>query len=411
MDHPSAIIVREDVTAVLQGARRQLVTRWAALVEEAQPQLSAVLGDADWDARAADALDTLGAELANPASLARPVLAAVPEARVAKLAARIAAPDCLGAVPLHTLQGTYFLLQEAVDEAIATAFAGDQRAIAHQLVDRFFKQLAMAMTEITTRRLTVPVEVAVAERTHELEELLRKEGEFLGFISHEVRTGLTAILGACDFLSEINPEPLTTTQTRYIRMIERSGELIHVLVNDILDYAKLESGRVKLRFEPINLREVATDALALLESKWAPKGLEMVLAIPAELPDVAGDRIRLQQILLNLVANAIRFSPMGGKVVLRGGLIGAQEWVEVEDQGPGVPEADRTKIFDRFEQLDNAISRGEGTGLGLPIVKLLTELHGGVIEVRDPGAPVGGLFRVTLPVPSPHDERVAQQTG
>jgi signal transduction histidine kinase len=115
--------------------------------------------------------------------------------------------------------------------------------------------------------------------------------------------------------------------------------------------------------------------------------------------------------MLNLVANAIRFSPMGGKVVLRGGQVGAQEWVEVEDQGPGVPEADRTKIFDRFEQLDNAISRGEGTGLGLPIVKLLTELHGGMIEVRDPGAPVGGLFRVTLPVPAPHDERVAQQTG
>lgn len=411
MDQPSATIVREDVAAVLQGARRRLVTRWVALVDEAQPQLAAALGDVDWDARATDALDTLGAELASPNALIRPVLSAVPEPRVAALAARLAAPGCLGVVPLHTLQGTYFLLQEAVDEVLAEAFSGDRRALAHRLVDRFFKQLAMAMTEITTRRLTVPVEVAVAERTHELEELLRKEGEFLGFISHEVRTGLTAILGACDFLSEINPEPLTPTQARYIRMVERSGELIHVLVNDILDYAKLESGRVKLRFEPINLREVATDALALLESKWAPKGLEMELAIPAELPDVAGDRIRLQQIMLNLVANAIRFSPMGGKVVLRGGQVGAQEWVEVEDQGPGVPEADRTKIFDRFEQLDNAISRGEGTGLGLPIVKLLTELHGGVIEVRDPGAPVGGLFRVTLPVPAPHDERVAQQTG
>lgn len=411
MDQPSATSVREDLAAVLQGARRSLVTRWAALVDEAQPQLAAALGDVDWAARATDALDTLGAELASPNALIRPVLSAAPEPRVAALAARIAAPGCLGAVPLHALQGTYFLLQEAADEVLAEAFAGDRRALAHQLVDRFFKQLAMAMTEITTRRLTVPVEVAVAERTHQLEELLRKEGEFLGFISHEVRTGLTAILGACDFLSEINPEPLTPTQARYIRMVERSGELIHVLVNDILDYAKLESGRVKLRFEPINLREVATDALALLESKWAPKGLEMELAIPAELPDVAGDRIRLQQIMLNLVANAIRFSPVGGKVVLRGGQVGAQEWVEVEDQGPGVPEADRTKIFDRFEQLDNAISRGEGTGLGLPIVKLLTELHGGMIEVRDPGAPVGGLFRVTLPVPAPHDERVAQQTG
>lgn len=409
MDQLSANSVRKDVAAQLGAARPRLVARWAVLVAEAQPQLSVALED--WAGRAADALDTLSAELSVPGSLARPVLAATPEARVAALAARIAAPDCLGAVPLHALQGAYFLLQEAVDEVIAEAFTGDRRALAHQLVDRFFKQLAMAMTEITTRRLTVPVEVAVAERTHELEDLLRKEGEFLGFISHEVRTGLTAILGACDFLSEINPEPLSVTQSRYVRMIERSGELIHVLVNDILDYAKLESGRVKLRFEPINLREVATDALALLESKWAPKGLEMELAIPADLPDVAGDRIRLQQILLNLVANAIRFSPMGGKVVLRGGQVGAQEWVEIEDQGPGVPEADRTKIFDRFEQLDNAISRGEGTGLGLPIVKLLTELHGGVIEVRDPGAPVGGLFRVTLPVPAPHDERVAKQTG
>ena len=279
------------------------------------------------------------------------------------------------------------------------------------LLERFAERHAIALPEDAKRELAESIGAAMTERTRHLEEMLRKEGEFLGFISHEVRTGLTAILGACDFLSEINPEPLTETQGRYVHMIERSGELIHALVNDILDYAKLESGRVQLRLEPINLREVATDTLALLESKWAPKGLEMELAIPADMPDVKGDRIRLQQIFINLVANAIRFSPEGGKVVLRGGQDDHHEWVEVVDEGPGVPEADRARIFDRFQQLENALSRGEGTGLGLPIVKLLTELHGGTIEVLGAPTEPGGLFRVTLPVEEPHGVMVAKRTG
>lgn len=390
--------VAESLSATLFQEQSHIIGDWVSLVRQAQPQVFARMDASSWAGRVVHAIGGLQRALLSPEHLRYPVLApGEPSRLVRELAAWAVAGVASSPDELHTVQGLYFLLQEALVHVAHTHFEGEEQVQAVMLIDRFIKQLSIAMAEEVTRQRTHQLEGAIEERTWHLRELLRKEGEFLGFISHEVRTGLTAILGACDFLQEIHDEPLSETQERYVRLIERSGELIHVLVNDILDYAKLESGRVQLRLEPLNLREVATDTVALLESKWAPKGIEMDLAIPAELPDVVGDRIRMQQIMLNLVSNAIRFSPEGGKVVLRGGQDGRSEWVEIEDQGPGVPEEDRTRIFERFEQLDNAHHRGEGSGLGLPIVKLLTELHGGRIEVLTPDHHDGGLFRVTLP--------------
>lgn len=390
--------VAETLSAMLFQEQSHIIGDWVSLVRQAQPQVFGRMDAGSWASRVVHALGGLQRALQTPEHLRYPVLApGEPSQVVRELAARAVEGVATSPDELHTVQGLYFLLQEALVHVAHTHFEGERQVQAVMLIDRFIKQLSIAMAEEVTKQRTHQLEGAIEERTWHLRELLRKEGEFLGFISHEVRTGLTAILGACDFLQEIHDEPLSETQERYVRLIERSGELIHILVNDILDYAKLESGRVQLRLEPLNMREVATDTVALLESKWAPKGLEMDLEIPADLPDVVGDRIRMQQIMLNLVSNAIRFSPEGGKVVLRGGQDGRSEWVEVEDQGPGVPEEDRTRIFERFEQLDNAHHRGEGSGLGLPIVKLLTELHGGRIEVLTPDHHDGGLFRVTLP--------------
>jgi signal transduction histidine kinase len=393
--------LHQALSALLFREQGPIAADWAGLVRETQPALFARTDASQWAERTADALGALQIELASPERLRFPVLGGREHDGMRALAVRAIAGATDHDRGLHAMQGVYFLLQEAMVRCVEAHMGADERVPAVLLVDRFIKQLSTAMAEATTQRYTHGLESAVEERTWHLRESLRKEGEFLGFISHEVRTGLTAILGACDFLREISEEDLSPTQDRYVRLIESSGELIHALVNDILDYAKLDSGRVELRLEPVNLREVATDTLALLESKWAPKGLDMELAIPAELPDVSGDRIRLQQIFLNLVANAIRFSPEGGKVVLRGGQSGPSEWVEVLDEGPGVPESDRTRIFDRFQQLENAFNRGEGTGLGLPIVKLLTEMHGGHVEVLTPPQNAGGLFRVSLPVMSP----------
>lgn len=401
-----------ELSALLSQEQSRIITHWVGLLRDAQPQLVARMAPTTWSGRAVEALGVMRSVFAEPELLRYPVLApGEAQSRIRGLAARAVMGPVNEHTELHNVQGAYFLLQEALVDVLSEHFGGDRRAQAILLVDRFIKQLSIAMSEAIIVQRTQGLEEAVASRTRHLEELLRKEGEFLGFISHEVRTGLTAILGACDFLREINEEPLSETQGRYVRMIERSGELIHTLVNDILDYAKIESGRVTLRLEPINLREVATDAIALLEAKWEPKGLEVVLDVPAELPDIKGDRIRLQQIFLNLLANAIRFSPMGARVVVRGGLAGRTEWIEVEDEGPGVPRADRSRIFERFQQLENAFSRGEGTGLGLPIVKLLTEMHGGHIEVLDPDAHEGGLFRVSLPLPDGHRVMVGKQTG
>lgn len=387
----------DDLALLLEHEEPRIVARWGALLREAQPNLYACLDAAAWDARVREALAVLQQELSQPEALRFPVFGRHSgSGRMVDLGLRAVEAHLAEELELHEFQGAYFLLQEALIEVVDDSHLGDRRLAAVMQIDRFIKQLSVAMSMAITTKRTEALERAVADRTEHLEQLLKKEDEFVSFVSHEVRTALTAILGACDYLKEISPDPLTGNQARYVTMIEKSGELVNVLVNDILDYAKLESGKIQLRLEPVHMREVAGDAIALLEAKWAPKGLDVQLDIPTEIDEVLGDRIRLQQVMLNLLANAIRFSPEGSAVTVRGGETDHEIWVEVEDAGPGVPQKDKQRIFERFEQLDHALHRGQGTGLGLPIVKLLAEMHHGRVSVSDrPGG--GSRFRVTLP--------------
>lgn len=388
----------KDLVVVLQQEEPRIVARWGELLRQAQPNLHACLDAEAWNTRVIDALGVLRTELSEPEPLRYPVFGRNSgSGRVIELSQRAVEAHLSEELELHEFQGAYFLLQEALIEVIEERGLGLPAVVQ---VDRFIKQLSVAMAMAITSCRTEALERAVTERTEHLEKLLKKEDEFISFVSHEVRTALTAILGACDYLTDISEDPLSPGQLRYVTMIEKSGELVNVLVNDILDYAKLEAGKIQLRLEPIHLREIAGDSIALLEAKWAPKGLEMALEIPNEIDEVLGDRIRLQQVFLNLLANAIRFSPEGGRVTVRGAEERHEVWVEVEDSGPGVPEADRSRIFERFEQLDHALHRGQGTGLGLPIVKLLTEMHHGRVQIC--ANPEGGSrFRVTIPAMVP----------
>ncbi len=223
---------------------------------------------------------------------------------------------------------------------------------------------------------------------------VRAENRFLGVVSHELRTPLNGILGAVDLLRTTE---LDTRQRRLLGVIRGSGELMLGVVGDLLDVSRLEAGRLSLEPGPAVLPELLEDTLALLASIAADRGLTLELCLEEGLPvDVILDARRFRQILLNLVSNGLKFTPEGQVRVTAQPFDGGVR-IRVDDQGPGVPEQERERIFGRFEQGSEGVDRPHGgAGLGLAIARQLTRLFDGRLQVMD--APDGGArFELELP--------------
>ncbi|PTM39982.1 ATP-binding protein [Bosea sp. 124] len=222
------------------------------------------------------------------------------------------------------------------------------------------------------------------------------KSRFLATVSHEFRTPLNGILGMADLLGDTGLDP---EQATYVRALRTSGEALLGLVDDILDFAKVEAGKLELANERFDLGLLVETVSELMAPRAQAKGIELAAHLAPGLPThLVGDRDRLRQILLNLVGNAIKFTDDGG-VGIRIGRDAGLIAIEVADTGPGIPEDRRQAIFEEFEQADNsAARRHEGTGLGLAIVRRLAVLMGGSVgvEARQGG---GSLFRVSLPLP------------
>lgn len=239
----------------------------------------------------------------------------------------------------------------------------------------------------------------VTDRAAAAAEAARAKSLMFAMLTHELRTPLNGILGLAGLLGQ---EPLTSAQSDHVRAIEESGERLLELISDALDYARLEAGRAQLEAEPFDPVELAQSVAELLAPRARAKGLELVVEAPA-LSRLVGDANRLRQILFNLVGNAIKFTETGGvqiKLSQRSrGEAEAQLTMAVRDTGPGVPEADRARIFQAFEQADASHSRAfGGAGLGLAIVKRLADLLDGKVALSTP--PGGGaLFSLDLRLP------------
>jgi signal transduction histidine kinase/ActR/RegA family two-component response regulator len=267
---------------------------------------------------------------------------------------------------------------------------------------RLFDILARQAADLIERK---QVE-AERERLLEQEQLLRQtaeahnraKDEFLSVVSHELRGPLNSILGYTR-LTRANPHNAELV-ARYAEIIERNAKTQQQMTEDLLDTARIISGKLKLEPAPADLRLVLEDALTVVQLAAEAKQIELAAPLGDEPVEIVGDAMRLQQVVWNLLQNAIKFTPAGGRVELRLERDDKQARIVVSDTGKGIEPEFLPHIFDRFSQSDMSRTRRHGgLGLGLALVKQLVELHGGTIEAASAGA--GATFTVTLPLRAP----------
>jgi len=238
-------------------------------------------------------------------------------------------------------------------------------------------------------------ELALREKNLELERASQAKDRFLATMSHELRTPLNAIIGFTGLMLMKLPGPLTPDQEKQLGLVQSSGKHLLSLINDLLDLAKIESGRVELQLAPVDGAALIDEVLQTLKPTADAKGLALRGAVAAGVPPALADRRALQQILINLTGNALKFTAAGSVVVeLRAEPGGVA--IAVHDTGIGISAADQTRLFQAFSQVGDAQARKhEGTGLGLHLSTKLAELMGGRIEVAsEPGR--GSVFTLHL---------------
>jgi signal transduction histidine kinase/CheY-like chemotaxis protein len=231
-----------------------------------------------------------------------------------------------------------------------------------------------------------------------LEEIDRMKGDFLSMISHELRTPLTAIIGYTDLLLRQIHGTLTDRQAHHQQSVKKAAHRLLALINDLLDLNRLEGGHVLLNQDDVSLIEAVRRAVAQCASGAEQRAVELRLDVPMAPVAVHADPERLHQILVNLLDNAVKFTPQQGSVTVRVDHGDDAVTVSVVDTGVGVPPDQIDRIWDRFHQADSSTRRQfGGTGLGLAIVRHLVELHGGSVSVASAGPNEGSTFSFTVP--------------
>jgi PAS domain S-box-containing protein len=238
----------------------------------------------------------------------------------------------------------------------------------------------------------------------ELARASRAKDEFLANMSHELRTPLNAILVFSEVLQDEIHGPVNESQQSALRNIEMSGQHLLTLINDILDLSKIEAGRLDLQIEPISIADMCQASLMFVREIAHKKQIQLNFTINDEMAEIDVDAKRLKQILVNLLNNAVKFTPAMGQVRLdvHVNVEADVVYFAIEDTGIGIAPEDFSRLFQPFRQLDSRLSRNhEGTGLGLSLVRRLAELHGGSVTVESEPAH-GSRFTLALPSHSPY---------
>ncbi len=272
--------------------------------------------------------------------------------------------------------------------------------------------LPVLLNAVRRERDGVPVYegivVPMRQRHHYEDEILQArraaeaatqaKDEFLAVVSHELRTPLTAILAWARMLK--GGKLKESAATRAVEIIERSAVTQAQLIEDLLDFSRIASGRLRLTMGPVDLREVAEHALDIVRLTAQAKGVVLVTDLALSVPPITGDPERLQQVLWNVLSNAVKFTPPDGQVTMS--LRQTEQTVEVtvQDTGQGIDTAFLPYVFDRFRQADPTDTRiHSGVGLGMAITRHLMELHGGTVQAESAGTGHGTTFTLRWPLP------------
>src|SRR5580704_3823716 len=279
-------------------------------------------------------------------------------------------------------------------------------------------------------------ERTLVQKNAELEDASRMKSEFLANMSHELRTPLNAIIGFSEVLRDGLMGELTDKQRGFISDIFGSGKHLLSLINDILDLSKVEAGKMTLDMEEVQVHSLFANSLSIIREKAAVRHIRLTMDAPEELGSIQADARKVKQIVYNLLSNAVKFTSEGGEVTLRAGRVSRAEvgrpsgsWkgrsfpskvdgdfaeflkISVTDSGIGISPEGLERLFKPFSQIDSGLARRfEGTGLGLAMVKLLAELHGGAVAVES-AVGKGSCFTVWLPLRAPAAGGLAAATA
>ncbi|MBI5249577.1 MAG: AAA family ATPase [Desulfomonile tiedjei] len=278
-----------------------------------------------------------------------------------------------------------------------------------QLYEGMEQLVAERTAELQSSNEELSREIEVRQRAQqalyqakiEAEAANRAKSEFLANMSHELRTPLNAIIGFSQLLRDQWGGKLSEKQLQYVSEISLSGHHLLQLINDILDMAKVESGKMDLHFSRINLGQLLKYTMIMIKQKAMQHGLELNLHVSDDLRgiEIMADEVKLKQIVLNLLSNAAKFTPDGGRIVVEAHGEGDNLVISVSDTGIGIRSEDHDRIFEPFEQVDSSLARRQrGTGLGLALTRNLVRLHGGRIWMESEGDGKGSAFGFTIPL-------------
>ena len=299
--------------------------------------------------------------------------------------------------PVRVLQETAEKVSEGDLNIRSDINTGDEFQQLSETFNTMLANLSENADQLRTANKALDLRVGqLAESNVMLYESNRLKSEFLANVSHELRTPLNSILGFAELLKDVTAAD--NKSSRYVQNIQQSGKNLLELINDLLDLAKIEAGKMEVRSEPLSLPDLFEGLASIMKPVTEARTVTLTCSVSPEMPIVKTDPPKLQQVLYNFLSNAIKFSPPSGTIGMTAELTdGGEVRIQVTDQGPGIAPEMQDVIFEKFRQIDGSVTRQHnGTGLGLAISKELVALLEGRIGVQsDIGR--GATFWVTLP--------------